>query len=360
MDTRQRIGSIAVIGALLGGGGFRDEAPRFGPEADTTLTKTYRQETAWFLEDLQMEMGGNPVDQELPEVSGEVGVRLAVTDEYLALEGARLDSLRRTFDEGEARSEMRADLGDGEALSFPIEYESGFVDRRVLFTRDEDADELIAAWDEEEEGDPELLEGLDPDLDFAGFLPATEVELDEEWEVELPLLAALLRPGGDLALRPEEWEEGSLFTIPTITILAASLASPLESATGEIEGSATATWRGIREEEERTLAEIEVELDVVVACDKTERFRECAARMVGDEYLDTLHLSDETDLTGTGRILWDVEASRIHGFEFELELVTVVEVEWADGSVLFDDEPMIFAATYEASGTVTLSLACEE
>jgi hypothetical protein len=64
------------------------------------------------------------------------------------------------------------------------------------------------AFDGDAKGKAELLTDLEEDLDLRGFLPTAEVKEGDSWKIPVEAVKALLRPGGDVKLRPESTEVG--------------------------------------------------------------------------------------------------------------------------------------------------------
>ena len=358
--TTKVLPAALVLLALSGVDRTADEMP-FRPRKDTDLSRTYTAEMTWTLEDMEMYLDDSPVEEELPEAGGTHRMTLEVRDELLGVTDATITKLRRTFGEISSASSFRVDPGTGEVGDYGVECASALVDKPVVFTWDEDAEDYALAFDEEAKGgDTDLLEGLEFDMDFRAFLPDGVVEEGDDWDLDAALLRLLFAPGGDVHPVPESWVGGSLFTVPTATIVASSLANLYECSAGETKGDVKATYDGTTEVEGDVLATIRIDVDATLVHDKTARFQAFGAKVMGDEGNDELTLEDEVDIEGRGVLLWDVKAGRFHSFGFEGEITLIAKLAWSDTTFVVDGEPMHFHGTYEVAGGIAITAACAE
>ena len=172
---------------------------RFAPAEGTALEKSFVREVSYTQVAASMTVGGEP--RELPDLSIDLYSRVGATDVYGEVDGERLLGLERTFDQIQKAERHTASGPDGEAPPRVRQGASPFVEAKVVFTWNEDAEVYDV---ESTEGDvpDELLAGLELDMDLVGFLPEESVEPGDEWEVDIEALRRILSPGGDLAV---EW-----------------------------------------------------------------------------------------------------------------------------------------------------------
>jgi hypothetical protein len=175
------------------------------PEAGATLHKHYQSSLHLEGGDLAVMMGGQEVPPEyLPDLDIEMDItkELAFTDRYLRVADGRVLDLVRAF--GDLR-EQREGLESMVGQSMDSENEtstsgvSPLEGERVRFRWDDEAEEYGVAFEDDEDGDGALLEGLAAGADLAAFLPENGVSEGDSWTVPAEAFGQLFAPGGDLA-----------------------------------------------------------------------------------------------------------------------------------------------------------------
>jgi len=242
MPTRALFLGFALL--ALGARGGREELV-FAVPAATTLERALESAFTLDLAEMSLAMDGEEIP---PELLGEFDVhiehaeRYAITDLFEAVDGARPTRLRRTFDElsGEERARTTTEQGE---QSDDSDYESALEGQSVVFTWNAENGAYEAAWASGSEGEAELLEALQEDLDLRRFLPAEAVAEGESWDVDVAAFHAVLEPGGDLALLDPEAEEEPDSTED-------------QALRENLTGSVRATFAGVSEEDGRRLARI--------------------------------------------------------------------------------------------------------
>jgi len=130
-----------------------------------------------------------------------------LTDTYVEVEDGRPLKLVRRIEDAQTLASSVETSPEGVRKEHAQSAKSRLAGARVRFTWDAASASYTAGFDDDAaERDEALLRGLSARVDLAAFLPAAEVAAGDSWEVEASALAVLFRPGGDLALAPEEPE----------------------------------------------------------------------------------------------------------------------------------------------------------
>jgi hypothetical protein len=295
MKNLRHASLIASSLVLLGSTGIEDELS-FQVEPGTTLVRTLTQSTEMELESMTIRMNG----EELPaDLIGDIDMsmrredRYVITDVFEAVQEGRPTRLRRTFDDLGGHESMSFSGPDGEN-SDESDYASELEGKSVLFTWNEEHEAFDVSFAEDEEGDSELLEELEEDMDLRSFLPQGEVSEGDGWEIDVQVFNQTMDPGGDLRLvdtEDEEEDEEDQFD---------------ENLSGEIR----ATYKGTIEEDGRRLAVIAIEAEIETF-DEGEGFG-------GGELPEGMEGKNRTELTFTlsGELRWDVAGG--HAADYEL------------------------------------------
>jgi hypothetical protein len=295
MKNLRHASLIASSLLVLGSRGVEDELA-FRVEPGTTLVRTLTQSTEMELESMTIRMNG----EELPaDMLGDIDMsmqredRYVITDVFEAVQDGRPTRLRRTFDDLGGHESMSFSGPDGEN-SDESEYASELEGKSVLFTWNEEDGAFDVSFADDQEGDSELLEELDEDMDLRSFLPEGEIVQGESWEIDVQVFNQTMDPGGDLHLvdtDEEKEQEEDQFD---------------ENLSGEIR----ATYKGMIEEDGRRLAVIAIEAEI-------ETFDE-GQGFGGGELPDGLEGRNRTELTFSlaGELRWDVAGG--HAADYEL------------------------------------------
>jgi hypothetical protein len=319
-------GALAAATALPDGLGFH-------PEAGKTLAKVFEAESLVELDEFSAIVDGQDYGALLGalELSIESTQSVTVVDTYVTTEDGRPQELRRTFDAlgTETSSSFGSDFDSGDqGMSFSSDLEGS----TVVFTLDEDG-EYAVAFADEDGGDEDLLDGLEEDMDLRFLLPDGEVSEGDSWEVPVSAFAALIRPGGDLGLGPDDL---ALDELEGMDGLMDSLEDSLEEELGEIlEGSCECTFAGMREVDGVELAEIELALEISSAVDIVELLDDAIAELsatTGEEAPFVIEIADlNVDIESEGVLLWDLEGGHLRSLELSsdglLELDVAISID---------------------------------
>lgn len=197
----------------------------FAPAEGLSISHDVKVQRSFEISDLAVKMDGNDVPaQFLPELSFEYQVALSMrlTDAFLKAEqGLEGPWRRRTLKDLNDTFSMEMDYA-GEVTTMDAEASSGLDGAAFLIGRDEDG-EVVTRWADDESGDDQLLDRVQPEIDLAGLLPEEAVEVGSAWEADAAALGEVLSLGSQL---PWTWSGVSEEDIP----------SPGEAAyTGDLE-----------------------------------------------------------------------------------------------------------------------------
>jgi hypothetical protein len=345
---------LPALGASLAlAAGGPGEKLAFQPEPGTQLTKSYAMAIEFSLDDISLIVDGQDVGQMLGqlEMNFEQDVRIQVTDTYKAVADGRPTELLRTFDELAATGHVDVTPAEMEMPEFTSS--STLEGKTVLFRWDEEAGEYERSF-HEDSGDEELLEGIEEDMDLRVFLPASEVSKDESWSVDLADLRSVMSPGGNLRMLPEGID---------VDMKSMEAFEELLEFEDLLEGECKCTFKGVREENGARVAEIAVELEVGTTQDLSEFLEEVIHTAIeasgADEAVDlTVDTADfNLDFEGTGVLLWDLGAGRVHSFQISGD--ATVDIDLAV-SVEAQGESHDLDASLELLGTLSEEVAVKE
>jgi len=190
-------------------------APRMALDHATPLRLQVRVEQRVELELTSHEVRSDGVLRELADDPTGLRVESADTlefvDERLALASGRIQTLVRSYarlegSKHQSRLTLHGSLDVDERVK-----SSPFAGARVRFERRGELFERALAEPAAPSGaERELvLDGLEPDCDFAALLPRAPVEPSHRWRVHARELAPLLHPGGDLELAAAEDDQAA-------------------------------------------------------------------------------------------------------------------------------------------------------
>ena len=320
---KQPVATLALVPAFLA---LSPQAERltFGPEIGTVLEKEFSFETSLVLDNMDMLLDGEPLPVPVDmEMSGNANVEFSVTDIYSELEGDRLLKLTRTLDSLSVSNES---VLSGSALGEQVSQangESELTGKTVVFSREQDSDQVAVEFAEGSDGAEALLEDLHIEFDFRDLLPGDAVEVGSVWEVEPGDLIDVLAPCGDLKISL------SIDGQATGLTPGADPSTDLRSVLGEIEGSVEATFTGLREEGDRQFAVIALAVDVEATKDLTEETR-AAMSSVGEglpegSNVEVQSFDSELTLEGEGELLWDVAGGHFRSFKLDVEMTSTID-----------------------------------
>lgn len=298
----------------------------FHVEPKSKLTKTFEFKAKLASENMSITIDGNDMHAGIagPEIEIVDNETIQVTDEYVTVEDGRPTKLVRKF----------VELGGDTSQSTKMPEESGMEDQEkkgekespldgktVVFTWKDDA--YTAAWPEDEKnGDDELLENLEGDMDMLGFLPTKGVSKGDTWDLEAKVFNRVTSPGGRLQLRAKLEDEDDEDE---------PLQEELEKNIG---GEGKATYKGTREVDGVEVGVIEITAEL-----------ESHATMNPPQGETTV----EYAVTYTGEILWNVKAGRFHSLEIQGEMKLATNTK---RSIEFGEESHEMLQKIEFAGTI--------
>ena len=360
MQVVRLLSSSTLIAGALVSFSARGEEPVFRPETGSTLEKSFETRVQLELDLLELALDGQDLGAMLGnfEFSIETAVGVSVSDQYHGVADGRPSKLTRTFDEigGDVAVEFSTDFG---SESSDIESTSELEGETVVFTWDDERGEYDVAY-AQGEGDAELLEGLDEDMDLRVFLPPGEVSEDATWSVELEDLGRLAIPGGNLALQPEDMDQDEVDV--DVDAIEEILSQEYDDLGSLFDGECACKFNGTREVGGERLAEIEVRIEgnaSVDFADSLEQIIEALAAELGDEGPD-LAIQDATiDLgfEGEGVLSWNLDAGRMSSFYLNGELDLSVELA-VSGSA--EGQSMSAEVAVDMSGTYSQKVEAAE
>lgn len=311
-SNRTLLAGLALAPALLAFALPLEEVA-FRPSDGLSLTRTVQSTRNFSLDDMEMTMNGQPLPVDIQmEMDMNMTQKTVVTDVFGPIADGRHTQLSRTYDElaqnGEfsVRMEMMPDGGQDATIEGKSELEG----KKVLFQWDADASAYVPRFDGE--GDAELLEDLDEDMDLRVLLPAGAVAEGETWSIDPKLLRPVLAPGGNLKIVPQTdaSSEAGMTGMDNMSDFA-SMFRDL------IEGEATGEYRGTRDIDGVSCQVIGVKIDVRASADLTEQLADNVAKNLPDGVgeVEVEHVDMEVEIEGEGQLYWNAAAGVAHSFE---------------------------------------------
>jgi hypothetical protein len=345
----------ASLGFTLAGGG---DKLAFEPQAGSSLTKTYTIGGEFTLDDISLIVDGQDIGGMLGqiEVNVKTDSRIEVTDAYRAVAGGRPTDLLRTFEA--LASSVHVDMTPAQPDMPEMCSTSSLEGKSVVFRWNEEENEYERSF-HEEDGDEDLLEGLEEDMDLRAFLPPGEVSDGDTWSVELDELQSLLAPGGNLSMLPEDgdMDEEAMKQFEEIF-------GNFDEEFGDLlEGECKCTFKGARDEGGVRVAEVEIEIEVSATLDLTElldkAIRAAIEQSGAEEMVEvTLDTADfNLDFAGKGALLWNLGAGRMHSFQVDGEATMDIDLSV---SVQAEGEGHELDASLELSGSMREEVAAKE
>ncbi len=310
---------LVAAGVLLTGAAKRPgQRMTFEPEAGLEVTRTVEQEIVL---DLDTDLSSETPDG--LEVQLKINSSLEFADTFVETEAGRFNKLSRTYNKLQTNFvQYVAMQGEGEEQSF--DSGSELEGATVVFSWNADDEEYDRELTEGDIDD-DLLNELESDLDLAGFLPEEEVEEDDSWDIDIETFKLLLDPGREVGITAPGSEDDE--------------DEDEESFLDTLEGDVTATFGGLREDDDMTFAVINIEAEVT-----------------GTESSETdIPLPDDTTLLQTedveytleleGEILWSLENNMIAKATLSGDLERAVEFNVTgefQGQSIDEDSTQVF------------------
>ena len=328
----------------------------FGLEGGSSVTKTFSSEISMTLDDMQMTMNGQEPPM-MPEMDLSVTVvnEIEISDEYISVRAGMPLEIERTFDSLSMDTEMAMEIdmmGQVQSEEIPTTASSELEGTTVTFKWDADEEEYVITFTDGE-GDEDLLEGLTADMDFRSLLPDGEVDVDDQWEVDIPAFAAVLAPGGNLKLIPENVDAGMMG-------MNSNFGSTSDWFQEDVEGQVIATFTGTRESDDGVaLAVIEITVEIENAVDMTDMMLEAMDEAdlppeVQDMEID--HMDIEVAIEAEATLMWNLEEGRAESFELSGDFEFIMDMGMA---ISTQGMEMEMEQVMEMSGTMTISATFE-
>jgi len=341
--------------ALTAPGGGNDLA--FRPEAGASLTKAFETTGEFSLDDASIIADGQDISAMIGqlEFSMETRATYEVTDLFKAVAEGRPVELLRTFEVLESVTSMSMT----QVPEIPeVNAQSELEGKTVAFRWNAEKGEYELSF-HESEGDDELLEGLEEDMDLRLLLPDGEVEVGGSWTIALEALAPLWMPGGNLHMMPEGENAD-----PEAMEMFEGFVDSLGDRFGELlEGECVCTFKGLREEGGARVGEIEIEIEVAGSMDLRELLNQIVETAMAEAPTEiALEFEIATadlavDYEGTGTLLWDVTAGRLHSLSLNGEVGFGIKLA---ASIEAMGESHSFDASFEMSGEMLQEVAAKE
>ena len=325
--TRRAPLAFAVLFLPTLPGGPAAEGLRFAPAEGTTVTKTFQTSGSFESADVVIEVGGQ---DEVPEISldAEWTRTITIEDTYESAADGRPTKLTRKFETVAHRVEGTVDIEtEGETVNEQDGSggESALEGETVVFVWDAESGEYRKAFDDDE-ADPDLLDGLTEDMDLRALLPSEDTSQGDRWDVDGDALVSVFLPGGELSIEVD-------VTVSDRRPIAAGIEPWMYTDLGlflgagdSLEVDATCTFAGEREEDGSTLIVVEIEFEISGEADLVD---EMADRLdeIGDQIpaASVIQADFEFTLDGGGTLIWNSSAGHVHGLELKAE--TVMELD---------------------------------
>jgi hypothetical protein len=290
------------------------EGMRFQPADGSVLVKRFNIGHELNLDSVGQVFDGGPFQAERLTSTISTWFTLTAEDRYLELSDGRGRRLRRTY----------LDLGGGGKLNmrpegFPQQPEQDAVlvsplrNRSVDFTWIDAEQDWSRCWSTEH-FDEEWLAGIRGDMDLLALLPPGEVAEGQGWELPIGAVRALLAPGGNHLITPRT---PNVFS-RTIEV---GVGGDFSEILGpDLLGRLTATFTGVREQDGKRLAVVELSIEGLQSfADRTALYRTAMPEEERREQTRLVTVLLEYRLDARGELLWDLDAGHAHSVELSGE-----------------------------------------
>lgn len=363
--TTPALVATGLVAATLAGSG----AETIARKATESEERTRTFEVSSTLEMIDMVMLVDGEEMEGRGLRGGATTRtstLVVSDAFETADGTRATKLVRTYEsmtretEREGGEERGGPGGGrrGDGGREPVELVSDLAGEDVVFVWDAEASEYVAELPEDSGLDEEVLEGLVADLELAEFLPTEAVDLEDEWEVPLDVLPLLVRPGGDVKLRPDvEPSEGEGGGRRGGFGRGARPDADSLGVEPEFDGSIVATLVEVAGEGDDRVATIALVIEVTSTLDMTDAIEDVTRETPNGEFTRITLESVRTDeYDGTGELVWHLGKGCLVSLSIEADL-TRDEIEATE--TVFDGEGRSMERQSTSSGTFAYRYSVE-
>ena len=322
----KRIASIAALAAAP----FvialvpSQERVQFSVAEGLTLDKTFVVKGEMTLSDYDMRMNGNPPPMEMEmDISTSFEQTIDVTDEYPEAATGRPSKLKRTFNDLAMSGSSSTTQMMG-SMDFDLAGSSALEGFTVIFDWNDDAGHYDVTYDEAKQGDAELLDGLEEDMDLRGLLPSAAIAVGDTYEIVPNALLSVLAPGGNLRIQIDDAEARQ-----------ATMGNDVNMADvlSELTGSVTGELLAVREIEGRKIAVIRILVDVEGAEDMTSRMQDAMDAAELPEGMEMQMSVESADLELAykleGELRWDLAGGHFVSLELKGDTTSIVDMAMA-------------------------------
>ncbi|MBI5362345.1 MAG: hypothetical protein HZA53_04140 [Planctomycetes bacterium] len=355
MNAKHLFVSAALIAPVLAAFALPGEKVRFAPAEGSSATKNFESKMELTLDHMAITMNGQDVPG-VPEMDMNLThtQKVGVTDEFVAMGDGRPKKLKRHFDTLTSDSAMSMKMemmGQSNSQDHNSEAESELDGKTVLFTWDAEAKEFKKALDPAEEK-PELLKGLDEDMDLRALLPESEVKVGDEWDVDVKSLVSVLAPGGDLAFKPKEGDKEGMGMGMGMN---PSMGSMHDYLSDLLEGEAKAKLADVREEDGAKLAVIKFTVKIASQKDMTDIVQEAMknTELPGGMEVELDHMDIDFKMEGEGELVWNMKTNQFSSFELSGPVHMNMDMAM---KISGQGQNMNMEQALEMSGTNTMSV----
>jgi hypothetical protein len=359
--NKARLVALTAASALAASALLSLAMPRekvaFSPAEESTFTKHFVTSGEFVLDDMNVLLNGEANDM-MPtmEMTMSWSQAVKVVDRYSEVADGRAGVLRRTFEEiaqeieMEMTMEMMGQSQDQDATGTGTSELEGTT---VVFTWNDEDSEYESAFDEDSEGDEELLEGLVEDMDLRSLLPSGDVAEGDEWDIELSSLSKIMAPGGDLHLDIEMDDMQD----PMGTGGNAEMMSNMNEMFGEhTSGTSVGRYAGTREVDGVTCRVIEFKFDLESSNDLTAKMEDMMSGQAPEGMDMELESFDgEATFEGEGELLWNATSNRVHAMRLRGDVTLFISMAMS----MDMGEKLDIKMTMDMSGEVSQKLVTE-
>ncbi|MFT7667835.1 MAG: hypothetical protein ACI8X5_000520 [Planctomycetota bacterium] len=297
----------------------REDKVSFSPAEGATVSKELSLEATFYVDDLNVVVDGQELPAEMLGAAMEEGMMVTalvgVTDDYVKTREGRQSVLHRTYDE------LTLEAGP-ESEPESVDDFAELEDSTVAFVWDGEADEYIKSF-HESEGNEDVLENLEVDMDFLALLPDGEVSEGDTWEVSGDDLGNIFFPGG----MPADLGGGEDENAEEITeLVEEAMEEQMAEAFGDF--AITCTYAGSRDEDGVNVGVITFKFESEASLDLSDVIQSVIDLQAGEQGLEvSLTATIGLEMEGEGTLLWNLRGSHVQGFEMSTDVTTFMDME---------------------------------
>ncbi len=319
---RQRTAVVTSVLALplLVAFGARAQKLAFGPEDGSALDKSLSMDVSFYVEDLSLIADGQDVGGMMMAEMDEAlsfNMLIEVTDEYVRTEGGKHMELLRTYNTITAEGGTESEREEADGID-------ELEDETILFKWNDEEGVYNKSY-HESEGDEDLLEELEVDMDFTALLPGGEVSEGDTWEMAGDKALSLFAPGGfPGGSGGGDGEEEAM------ELFQQELQPQIEEAFGDF--VIECTYVGTREDGDASYGEITFEFEGEGAIDLSDFLLAVfELQMEGQDMEIDVDITANLELSfeGRGTLLWDQAMGTVHSYDMSCEMLLIADVDAA-------------------------------